>query len=221
MPEEEGLHDRGLSAGSPARGGAPAGPVGRSRPMTPVRLADGTQVTLRPIRPEDEPALTALYARLSPQTAYQRFFTVMRRLPPDWAHILANVDYDRRMAVAALGPGDELIGVARYVYDERAQEAEIAIVIEDRWQGRGLGKLLLGELIGYAEGKGIRRFRAYVLADNLRMLKLIGRVTTILERKLDSGVVTLLLAPLEPRPPAVESTGGSTPSPRDSPALGT
>ena len=104
MPEEKGLPDRGLCAGPPAEGGASAGPVGRSRPMKPVTLTDGTEVALRPIRPEDESALTALYERLSPQTAYQRFFTVMRRLPPDWAHILANVDYDRRMAIAAIGP---------------------------------------------------------------------------------------------------------------------
>jgi hypothetical protein len=62
----------------------------------------------------------ALYGRLSPLTAYQRFFTVMRRLPPDWTHILANVDYDRRMAIVALDPGDELIGVARYAYDQKA-----------------------------------------------------------------------------------------------------
>jgi acetyltransferase len=189
--------------------------------MRPVLLTDGTPVTLRHIRPEDESALTALYERLSPETSYQRFFTVMRRLPPDWTHILANVDYDRRMAIVALGPSGELIGVARYVHDERAREAEIAVVIEDRWQGRGLGTLLLGELVGYAEARGIRRFRAYVLADNLRMLKLIGRVTAILERKLDSGVVSLLLAPCESRPPAVESTGGSTRGPGDSPAPGT
>jgi acetyltransferase len=179
--------------------------------MKPVILTDGTPVTLRPIRPEDESALTALYERLSPQTAYQRFFTVMRRLPPDWAHILANVDYDRRMAIAAISPDGELIGVARYVYDERAHEAEIAIVIEDRWQGRGLGKLLLGDLIGYAAGRGIRRLRAYVLADNLRMLNLIRRGTRILERKLESGVVTLLLAPLGHPEPAVDPGDASTP----------
>ena len=98
--------------------------------------------------------------------------------------------------------------MARYIYDDRAQETEIAIVIEDRWQGRGLGTRLLGELIGYAEGKGIRRFRAYVLADNVRMLKLIRRVTTIVERKLDSGVLSLLLAPLE-RPESATMTGRS------------
>ena len=221
MPEEKGRSDQGFAAAAAVTSGASAGPVGHAGPMRSVTLTDGTQVTLRRIRPEDEAALTALYERLSPQTAYQRFFTVMRRLPPDWAHILANVDYDRRMAIAALGPGGELIGVARYIYDERAQETEIAIVIEDRWQGRGVGTLLLGELVGYAEGRGIRRFRAYVLADNLRMFKLIRRVTTILERKLDSGVVSLLLAPLAPRPPADESTGGSTQGPADSPAPGT
>ena len=221
MPEEKGRSDQGFAAAAAATSGASAGPVGHAGLMTPVMLTDGTRVTLRHIRPEDESALTALYERLSPQTAYQRFFTVMRRLPPDWAHILANVDYDRRMAIAALGPGGELIGVARYIYDERAQETEIAIVIEDRWQGRGLGTRLLGELIGYAEARGIRRFRAYVLADNLRMFKLIRRVTTILERKLDSGVVSLLLAPLEPRSPAGKSTSGSRQGPTDSPGSGT
>ena len=179
--------------------------------MKRVTLTDGTEVALRPIRPDDESALTALYERLSPQTSYQRFFTVMRRLPPDWAHILANVDYDRRMAITAIGPDGELIGVARYAYDERAQEAEIAIVIEDRWQGRGLGKRLLGELIGYAEGMGILRLRAYVLGDNLRMLKLIRRVTTIVDRKLESGVLSLLLVPLGHPEPAIDPGGASIP----------
>ena len=184
----------------PAAAGASAGPVGRLRPMSAVTLADGTRVALRPIRPDDESALTALYERLSPQTTYQRFFTAMRRLPPDWAHILANVDYDRRMAIAAVGPEGELIGVARYAYDPESAEAEIAIVIEDRWQGRGLGTVLLGELVRYAVAVGISRLRAYVLADNVRMLKLIRRVTTIIDRKLDSGVISLLLGPREPEP---------------------
>ncbi len=54
---------------------------------------------LRLIRPDDEPRLVALYDRLSRHTAYQRFFTVMRRLPIDWAHFLANVDYQTRLAL--------------------------------------------------------------------------------------------------------------------------
>jgi acetyltransferase len=176
--------------------------------MKTVVLRDGVAVTLRPIRAEDEPELAALYARLSPETAYQRFFTVMRRLPPDWAHILATVDYDRRMAIVALGPSGELIGVARYAHDEQAHEAELAIVVQDQWQNRGLGTTLLGDLIAYAVEKGIGRFRAYVLAENRRMLDLLTRVTTVLERSIESGVISLLLGP--PGPPV---SPGASPAP--------
>jgi acetyltransferase len=210
MPDAKDEPEHTLSAAPPVGGEAAVGSLGRACPTAAIHLTDGTQFGLRPIRPDDEAALTALYERLSPQTAYQRFFTAMRRLPPDWAHILANVDYDRRMAIVAVDPAGELIGVARYMYDQRADEAEIAIVIEDRWQGRGLGKRLLAELIAYAAGRGIRRLRAYVLADNVRMLKLLRRVTVILERELDSGVLSLLLAPAGHSPPAVDAGAPST-----------
>ncbi len=162
--------------------------------MKTVTLRDGAQVTLRPIRPEDGPDLTALYARLSRETAYQRFFSVMAGLPADWARSLANVDCDQRMAIVAVDPRNELIGVTRYARDADG-EAEIAIAIQDAWQERGLGSILLGELLAYAETRGIRRFRAYVLADNSRMLRLLARVTRVLERKTEQGVISLLLVP--------------------------
>jgi acetyltransferase len=157
----------------------------------PVRLRDGSRVLLRPIRPDDEEALTALYARLSPESAYQRFFTVMRRLPPDWARILANVDYDRRMAIVAVAPDGALVGVARYAHEPATDAAEIALVVQDAWQGRGLGTILLEDLLRYATQRGIARFRAYVLADNHRMLRLVGRLGRVTERSLAQGVVTL------------------------------
>ncbi len=163
--------------------------------MKTVTLKDGTSVTLRPIRPEDKPGLTALYARLSPESAYQRFLTVMARLPPEWAHILANVDYDRRMAIVAVGPQDELIAVARYEYDDVTQEAEVAIVVQDQWEGKGLGTSLLFELLRYAEGKGIRRFRAYVLSENRRMLDMLARFSQVLEQHTERGVTSLVIAP--------------------------
>jgi acetyltransferase len=163
--------------------------------MKSVTLQDGTTVRLRPIRPEDEPDLSALYARLSPETAYQRFFTVMARLPPSWAHTFANVDYERRMAIVAVSPDNGLIAVARYDLDEASNEAEIAIVVQDQWQGKGLGTMLMAELLGYAEAKGIRRFRADVLTENHRMLDLLGRLTRVLERRTDRGVTSLLMVP--------------------------
>jgi len=156
-----------------------------------VVLRAGGTVRLRAIEDDDAPALTSLYESLSPETAYQRFFTVMRRLPPDWARILASVDHDRRMAIVAVGPDAGLVGVARYAWDPAAQEAEIALVVQDGWQGRGLGTILLRELLAYAEARDIRRFRAYVLADNQRMLKLVSRVGAIIERRLEQGVVSL------------------------------
>jgi RimJ/RimL family protein N-acetyltransferase len=160
-----------------------------------VTLRDGTPVRLRPIRPEDQDRLIALYARLSRHTAYQRFFSVMQRLPPDWARILATVDYRRRLALLAeVGPEDapELIGVARYEPTDRDDTAEVAFTVQDDWQNRGLGTLMLGALLAAAEARGIRRFRAWVLAGNGRMIDLLTRFTDVVERQTESGVTELL-----------------------------
>jgi RimJ/RimL family protein N-acetyltransferase len=161
-----------------------------------ITLPDGARLRLRPIRPEDQARLSAFYDRLSRQTAYQRFFTVMKRLPPDWAHLLANVDYERRLALLAEhGPPEapELVGVARYEPTDRADTAELAFVIQDGWQGRGLGTIMLDALLTAADARGIRRFRAYVLAGNMRMIDLLVRFTDVQERVTESGVTELLL----------------------------
>jgi RimJ/RimL family protein N-acetyltransferase len=156
-------------------------------------LKDGARVRMRPIRPDDAGALVALYDRLSRQSAYQRFFTVMRRLPPDWARFLAEVDGDRRLALVAVAPRTaEVVAVARYEPTADARTAEVAFVVQDAWQGRGLGTSLFHALLRAAGLNGIERFRAWVLADNRRMLDLIVRFGDIVERRLDQGVVELV-----------------------------
>lgn len=127
-------------------------------------LRDGTPVHLRPIRPEDAPRLVAAYERLSVHSAYQRFFSTMRRLPPDWARFLATVDYDRRLAlIAERSARDEmeLLGVARYE-PSHDDAPEVAFVILDAWQNRGLGTALFLALLDAARAHGIRKFRAWV-----------------------------------------------------------
>ncbi|HEY2991758.1 MAG TPA: GNAT family N-acetyltransferase [Methylomirabilota bacterium] len=169
-----------------------------------LMLRDGTRVRMRPIRPDDEPRLVALYDHLGRDTRYQRFFSVMRRLPPDWAHFLANVDYARRFALVAEAPGDAdtLIAVARYEPAGEPDTVEVAFVVQDAWQERGLGTLLFRDLLAAAEGNGIRRFRAWVLADNRRMLDLISRLGEVQQRAFEQGVVelTFVARPLRSSP---------------------
>lgn len=166
-----------------------------------IVLKDGSRLRIRPITPDDERRLSALYERLSRQTAYQRFFTVMRRLPPDWAHILANVDYRRRLALVAelqAGAEPELVAVARYEPAGEPDAAEVAFVVQDGWQNRGLGTILLHALLEAAGARGIRRFRAYVLSDNHRMLDLLTRFTEVRSRTLEQGVTELTFAARAP-----------------------
>jgi GNAT superfamily N-acetyltransferase len=158
-----------------------------------VLLRDGTHVRMRPIRPDDEPRLVALYDHLSQDSRYQRFFSVMRRLPPNWAHVLANVDYVGRLALVVEAPGDPdtLIAVARYEPTSDPDCAEVAFAVQDAWQNRGLGTILFRELLEAAKGNGITRFCAWVLGDNHRMLDLIGRLGEVQQRSFGQGVVEL------------------------------
>jgi acetyltransferase len=161
----------------------------------PETLPGGQRLRLRPIRPDDARRLEELYARLSRHSAYQRFFTVMQRLAPDWARFLAAVDHQRRFAVVAeeVAPPPTIVGVARYEPLPDPEMVEIAVVVQDSWQGKGLGSLLLRDLLRAAELNGIHRFRAYVLAENRRMLHVLTRQTEVEERRLDGGVIELTL----------------------------
>ena len=163
-----------------------------------VVLKNGETVRIRPIRPDDEPRLVTLYDRLSRHTAYQRFFTVRQHLPQDWIRYFANVDYQRRLAVVAerdTVAGTELVGVGRYEPSDEEGTGEVAFVLEDGYQGLGLGAVLLDEVVRAGAERGLIRFRAHVLGDNHRMLRLLASRTRIIERKIEQGVVTILFEP--------------------------
>ena len=161
-----------------------------------ILLRDGSRVRMRPIVADDAPRLVTLYDHLSRDTRYGRFFSAMQRLPPDWARFHANVDYESRLALVVELPEDPdtLIAVARYEPSGEPAVAEVAFVVQDGWQDRGLGTVLFSELLAAAQLNCIERFRAWVLADNRRMLGLIARLGEVSRRSIDQGVVELTFA---------------------------
>lgn len=185
-----------VQAQIPRRPGQPVGIQGFPGDVDQVVvLRNGASVHLRPIRPDDAPRLMALCHRLSPRTVFQRFFS-LRRLRAEDAHALANVDSRERMAlVAEVETGQEptLIGVARYGPAGEAALVDIGLVVEDGWQGLGLGSILLTELLQAGTQRGVRYFKADVLTENYRTLRLLARYTHITQRTTSAGVTSITL----------------------------
>ncbi|WP_448608911.1 N-acetyltransferase family protein [Geodermatophilus sp. URMC 60] len=132
-------------------------------------------VTTRPVRPDDAPLFCRLWDRLSPETVYRRFHAPLRHPPAD-ARRLVEVDHDLREAVVAV-VGGEVVGVARY--DRSPADpatAEVAVVVEDAWQGVGVGRQLLAELTALAGRRGVRTLHADVQSDNDRVVALVRRL---------------------------------------------
>jgi acetyltransferase len=143
-------------------------------------LRDGTKVLLRPIRPEDAEAERQFVARLSSQTMYLRFHAPLHDLSLERLVRFTQIDYDREMAfvaverqdVASEGAPAALRGIARYTRNPDGSSAEFGLVVEDAWQGRGLGYQLLDALEECARSRGIATLIGYVLTENLGMARL-------------------------------------------------
>jgi acyl-CoA synthetase (NDP forming)/RimJ/RimL family protein N-acetyltransferase len=155
-----------------------------------VVLADGGTVHLRPIGPDDADRLRTMHARLSPDTIYMRFFTMMRQLSDREVQRLTTVDHQRRVAFVAL-LRDELVGVVRFDRLGATADAEVAVVVEDSQQGRGLGPMLLEHLASAGEDRGVERFVANVLPTNRRMLAVFRSAGYELDRHLEEGLIEL------------------------------
>lgn len=157
-----------------------------------VVLSDGGTVHVRPVRPDDDGRLVALHSRLSPETIHYRFFSPRPRLSDKEVQRFVDVDHDRRVALAAF-LHDEMIAVARYdtLPGGPEPEAEVAFVVDDEHQGRGLGTLLLEHLAAAAREREIHRFVAEVLPDNRRMLGVFRRAGWQVKSKFSDGVVSV------------------------------
>ncbi|HUB07669.1 MAG TPA: GNAT family N-acetyltransferase [Myxococcales bacterium] len=160
-----------------------------------ARLADGRDVRLRMIKPEDKPLFVEALKRLSPASRYARFLSAKSSLSQGELRYLTELDGRDHFALGALtGLGRERrgLGVARFVrlHDE-PDVADAAIVVTDDAQGQGLGRLLFLRLVAAARERGVDRFRCDVLAENDRMRALLHEIAPAARDQPDGVAVTV------------------------------
>lgn len=157
-------------------------------------VPDGTEVTIRPIKPEDAELEIEFVRKLSPETKYFRFMNTMRELPPAMVARLTQIDYDREMAFIAtiVENGAEVeIGVCRYAVNPDGESCEFAVVVADEWQHRGLARRLMGVLIETARSKGLAYMNGVFLANNERMLKFVQGLGFVLSNDPEDNTVKI------------------------------
>jgi acetyltransferase len=148
------------------------------------KLRDGTPVTIRPIRPEDESLMIDFHKSLSEETVHLRYFGFLKGEALITHERLARIcfsDYDREIALVTerIQPGQDqrqIIAVARLIKAHGANEAELAIVISDDWQGQGLGTKLLGDLLTIGRIEGLEQIVGYILPENYVMQRICARL---------------------------------------------
>ena len=138
----------------------------------------GRKYEVRPIRPEDEPAIVAGFRQLSTETVRLRFFSPLRDMSHRMAARLTQIDYDREMALVVIDPKmpDLILAVARLAFDPDNVSAEFAVVVGDPLAGRGLGRALMQRLIDYGESRGLHDIFGIVMRENIRMLDMCRKI---------------------------------------------
>lgn len=167
--------------------------------ITHWQLSDGTDVMVRPIKPEDEPLEHEMLTSLSRKTMKERFFQTLNEITHEMHVRFCNIDYEREIALVAEIKDDnrrKFIGNARLIIEPDLKKAEFAVVIHDLFQGQGLGYRFMDAIIGIGQDKGLEEIYGLVLSGNKRMLsmctKLGFRVETMEEEEGISKVTLLL-----------------------------
>jgi len=155
-----------------------------------VVLSDGGTVHLRPVVPDDADNLVALHSRLSERSRYFRYFGAYPRIPARDLVRFSTVDHHDRVAFVAL-LGDDIVAVGRYERIDGGPTAEVAFVVDDAHQGRGLGSILLEHLAAAASEVGVPRFVAEVLAENSPMVRVFRDAGYQVSRAIEEGVLHL------------------------------
>jgi acetyltransferase len=168
-----------------------------SRYVSPWTMKDGAAVTIRPIRPEDEPAMVKFHETLSERSVYLRYFHLMnleQRVTHERLTRICFIDYDREMALVVERRNPEtgepeILGVGRMTKVHGTNEAEVAVLVSDHWQGRGLGKELLARLLVVGADEKLSKLTADILPDNRDVMRICEKLGFSLKHSLEDEVV--------------------------------
>ncbi len=153
---------------------------------------DGALVTIRPIRPEDEPKMVRFHASLSDRSVYLRYFHFLSldaRVTHERLAQVCFVDYDLATVLVAESATGNIVGVGRLAREHGSPDAEFALLVSDAWHERGLGTELLRRLISLARDEGIRRVFGDILNENDAMQKICRQLGFELHYSIGDGVV--------------------------------
>ncbi len=147
-------------------------------------------IFFRPIKPSDEDLERQFFYSLSDESVYYRFFNIVKAMPHEKLQPLVNIDYRDEMAIAGFvgGPGEEeMVAIGRYKIDPADNLAEIAFLVRDDWQQRGIGTFLFVKMTDIALKRGIGGFKAEVLAQNRKMMSIFHKSRFPMRTKLEDG----------------------------------
>ena len=156
---------------------------------------DGATIRIRPIRPEDEPKMVRFHEKLSEETVHMRYLQNLkldRRVAHERLTRICFIDYDREMALVAecaQGESEEIVAVARFSKAHGRDDAEVAMLVQDDFQRRGLGGALLQRLVEVAREEKVVRLVAFMLAENLGMQRIAAKAGFLLDRVSDPRMV--------------------------------
>jgi ribosomal protein S18 acetylase RimI-like enzyme len=140
-------------------------------------LGDGRQIEVRALRREDEADMLAAVGKTSAQSLQRRFFVMKRHFSDKEVAFFLDVDFKNHVAIVAVAEergGKVIVGGGRYIVFEPGR-AEMAFVVIDAWQGRGIGSILMRHLVGIATDAGLKELTAEVLPENAAMIKVFGK----------------------------------------------
>lgn len=162
----------------------------------PTTTRAGLDILIRPMKAEDAPRLKALFYSLSPKTIYFRFFTQLHDPSEEMFEKLAQVDHDLHVVLVATEGNAEdqkILGVFRLMCDPGGKQAELAVVVGDPWQGKGVGAKLIEHGFSIAKKRGIESVVGMALPENTTILRLARRLGFAVRWNADDHAYDLLM----------------------------